>query len=171
MNKINFRPISTNDFELIHKWLNEEHVRSYQKTFISLGEVKNKYLPRIWNNSICHVYIASFEWTDFWLIQYYKNIDYPKYAEEIWVTKWVSVDLLIWNKDFLWKCFWRIILKEFIKKIFEENKDIDEVFISHEIANDKAIKCSLSVWWKLIKEFYDNWEKSKLFVFSKNKKW
>lgn len=160
---IEFRKITWEDLNKIYEWRNQPHMKFWDKDGISLQDVEKKYESRIsWEDS-CLCYIASDSWTDFWLIQYYRNTDEPEYAEEIWVTDGVSIDLFIGNEDFLWKGYWKKMLGDFVDKIFSENSDILTVYICHEDKNLVAIACSKSVGFMFMKDVVEDSKPSKLY--------
>lgn len=162
--RINFRKIQEADLIKIYNWRNKSHMLFWDKDGISLETVKQKYKKRITREDVCKCYIASFDWNDFWLIQYYRNSDEPEYAREIWIYDWVSLDLFIGEERFLGKGFWKRMLWDFTKKIFKDNHDITSIYICHEVTNTSAIKCSQSVWFQFLKDTIEDWKPSKLFI-------
>jgi len=168
MNKISFRKLSKDDFEKIHLWLNKSHMKFYSQEKISLNKVEKKYNKRVEWKEKCYVYVSCFSKKDFWLLQYYRNRDFPNYAEEIRVQEGISIDLFIWEEDFLWKWFWKSMLEAFVKKIFNDNYDIEKIYICHEMENIPAIKCSLSVWFKYLRDIIEDKKKSKLFIITRS---
>lgn len=163
LSNIRFAKISKDHIQKIYEWRNKPHMKFWDKDGISLETVEKKYAWRIsWEDS-CKCYIASIDWEDFWLIQYYRNIDEPEYAQEIWVTDGVSIDLFIWEEAFLWKGLWKKMLNQFTKKIFWDNIDIDSIYICHEIENIWAIKCSLASGFLYEKDVIEDGKANKLF--------
>lgn len=166
--EIEFRRISQRDIQKIYEWRNKPHMNFWGKEGITLEAVQKKYGWRIsWQDS-CQCYITSYDGKDFWLIQYYKNIDEPEYSQEIGVEDGASIDLFIGDESFLRKGFGKQMLEEFVEKIFKQVMDIEVVYICHEKENIAAIACSESVGFEFVKQVVEDNKPSKLYKIMRN---
>ncbi len=163
--KVEFRPLEESDLPLLHRWLNQDHMRAfYQKETISLEAVTKKYTPRIKNEvpTLCH--IAMIDGKPFGKIQCYRVADYPKFAQEIGVSDGISVDLFIGEPQFLGKGFGASLLEQYLKEAFSAFPSESRCYICHEIENVAALGCTKSVGFRSIGAVVEEGVQCELFV-------
>lgn len=163
---IEFQSLQKSDIGLVFLWSQKPHLQEFYTEKIStLWDAEKKYFPRIEWKVPSFSYIALYQEVPFWKIQCYKNVDFPEYAQEIWVSEWVSIDLHIGDENFLGKGFGKAMLSQFLEKIvwktFPQEKNC---YICHDIRNTVAIKNSLSCGFKECRKIVENGIESTLLV-------
>ncbi|MGE0525710.1 MAG: GNAT family N-acetyltransferase [Bdellovibrionales bacterium] len=145
MAEISFRRLNKQDFSLLHRWLNEPHMRSfYQRHPVSLEEVVEKYSPRVDGSVPTHCHIALVDGVPIGKIQCYRVADYPEYGKEIGASDGISVDLFIGEPSFLGRGMGKAMLTSYLETVaFTLFPDEVSCYICHERANAAALACSL----------------------------
>ena len=94
--KFKFRRTTSEDFDTLHKWLNEKHVREYfQPEEITLEQVISKYQPRLDENHPVKMHMASLNNNAFAYIQSYRVIDFPEHSKTIEEAHGFAIDYFI----------------------------------------------------------------------------
>ena len=94
--KFKFRRTTSEDFNTLHKWLNEKHVREFfQPEEINLEKVISKYQPRLDENHPVKMHMALLDNNVFAYIQSYRVMDFPKHSKTIEEVHGFSIDYFI----------------------------------------------------------------------------
>ena len=164
---LSLRPLEPADFELLHRWLNELHLRPfYIAEAISFEDVASKYASRVGDQHAAKGVIAAEDDQPFGYMQWYLNRSYPEYgAAIIGRTAGVTIDYLIGERRFLGRSLGSKMLKALVQLILPELDDADRVFhIGHDNENLRAIRCTQRAGFVADGEFVENGRPSTLFV-------
>lgn len=79
--EIRFRPLTLDDLELMHRWLNDDFVARWWPGWPSLEQVRAKYQPRIDGTDPTKCFIIQLKATPIGFIQCYRDVaDAPHFA-------------------------------------------------------------------------------------------
>lgn len=143
---IQFRTLKKEDFPLMHKWLNSDHVHKWWDDQTSIKEIEDKYTPRLKKDSNVHCYIMVYDQVDIGMIQYYLETDD---VYEVVGSK-VGIDLFIGEQKYLYKAIGPRAIKAIIESLIVPNIDPDYICIDPDARNDAAIKAYSKVGFKSI---------------------
>ena len=169
MRNISFRPLDKDDLPLLHRWLNEPHMRTfYQKTPLTIESVIEKYTPRIERKVPAHSHIVLADGTAIGKIQCYRAVDYPDFAGEIGVEDGISVDLFIGEPAFLGQGLGKAMLGAYLHLVaFVLFPEETRCYICHEKSNIPALSCSKSAGFEYVRDVVESGERSELLVYKK----
>ena len=91
--------------------------RFWQKTPISLDEVRAKYRPRLRGQRATLMHIASADGRHFGFVQSYRILDSPSYAEEIGVGDGAGMDYFIGDETLIGRGLGRAMLAAYLERI------------------------------------------------------
>ena len=145
---IEFKKIEENDFEMLYKWLNKDHVSKYfsHNTDSSFEEVCKKYRTRMLEekmsmnliiyNNLEIGYIQSYD------CDYLDSFDLSESA--------IAVDLYIGEESYIHKGYGTKVLKEYIMSILSKQSH-NWVVIDPDEDNIAAIKSYTKVGFRHVK--------------------
>lgn len=170
MTKISFRPLIKDDLPMLHRWLNEPHMRSfYQRNPISIEDVIKKYTPRIEGKVPTHCHIALTDNVPIGKIQCYRVTDYPIYAKEIGVSDGISVDLFIGEPQFLRQGLGKRMLTAYLDTVaFPQFPAEINCYICHEKSNQGALSCSVAAGFRPIRGVIEEGQQCELLAFERD---
>lgn len=154
IDKISFKKLSSEDLPLLHKWLNNPHVKEWygRDEKSDLASIKAKYVPRIEGKEPTKCYLAYCEDKPLGFLQTYMISDHPDYAKHADINfEAASVDLFIGEEEFMGKGLGSLMLKKFIKDIVFKEMNADICVIGPEPNNTRAIKSYEKVGFKYFK--------------------
>ena len=165
---LSFRKLSRQDFDLLHYWLNQPHVRAfYQPQPIDLATVKQKYFPRIGSNSQIHYFIIYLNNLPISYIQTYLIKYASGYVNAIATNKGATIDLYIGDAAWLHKGLGWLIELKFLSEIVFKFFSSDECYISHDIDNIAAVKTSKKAGFTYLRNLVENGRDNMLLVNTK----
>ncbi len=172
-NDISFRKLELNDLPLLHKWLNNPHVREwYDKDKSStLENVTKRYMEKINGDKPTQAFIANYKNKPVGYIQTYKLNDYPDYVKYINPIKnTAGVDLFIGEPDSVGKGLGKLILNKFLAKVVFIQENIESCVVGPEPKNKRAIKAYEKAGFHYLKTIHisDEPEPEYLMVINKN---
>lgn len=167
--EIDFRQLASADLPMLAAWLAEPHVRTfYQKTPVSLEEVALEYGPVINAQEPTLSHLALSQGQPFAYLQCYRNADYPDWAELIKVVDGISIDLFIGDPSYLQRGFGQAALRAYLRRVaFAHHTAETRAYISHELTNIAALRCSQAVGFRLLRSFLEGGIETMLLVVDK----
>jgi aminoglycoside 6'-N-acetyltransferase len=140
---ISFRPLEREDLPLMHRWLNEPHVRrwyyDYDGREPTMAFVVEKYAPNDADPTK-----ASIITVDGWPVGYIQTYligDYEPYARAIGVTERAAgIDLFIGEPDMVHRGLGPQIIEAMLEIVFAD-ETIESCIIGPELHNSAAIRC------------------------------
>ena len=166
------RALTEPDFPLLHKWLNEPHLRSfYCKEAVTLSEVRQKYLPRLKGSHPCNCLIAEFEGVPFGYVQWYLNSDFPDHAHDVISEPCgVSLDYYVGSTDHLGKHLGAAMLTRVVEEVEKTLDPPDRKFFAgHRLENSYAIACTRKAGFKEHKRYLEDGREHMLFAMWKTR--
>ena len=163
---IELRTLTKPDLGLLHKWLNEPHLKPfYIDEPISLAEVSAKYAARIEGRDPCHCLISFENGEPFGFIQWYLNSNFPDYGiETIGKNRGVSFDYFIGCMGHLGRGLGSTMLKRTIALVSDQIAHPDQsFFIGHQVDNSKAVQCTTRAGFKFERNFVEDGKLSALY--------
>ncbi len=152
---------------MLCEWLNHPHMRRYyQKNAISLAEVRKKYLPRLASEHPIYCHIAVVDSCPVGKFQCYLSCDYKDFLSELGEKEGVSVDFFIGEEAYLGRGFGKVFLHRYVldtvTELFPEEK---VCYICYAENNHIAIKCSVGVGFKAVKNIIEDGKRSVLLEY------
>ena len=141
---ISFRTVTEDDFAILHRWLNQDHVLEFfQYNPITLEKVVEKYQSRSRKDHPTRMHIALLNGKEFGYLQSYLVRDYPNFSREIQEHRGFSLDFYIGRTDHLGRGLGPQMIGSYISYL-SKNEFPEErfCFICHRQDNAKGIKTS-----------------------------
>jgi aminoglycoside 6'-N-acetyltransferase len=155
--EITFQPLTREDFPMMTDWLAQPHVREfYQKSPVTLADVANEYGATMRGDEPGLSHIAFHEGRPFAYLQCYRNADYPDWGKLIGTVEGISIDLFIGEPAFMGKGYGHAMLRAYLQTAFAYFADESHAFVAHELANERAQRCSRAVGFQPLRRFFEN---------------
>ena len=163
--RVTFRPLAADDMPLLHRWLNQPHMRAhYQPREVSLAEVSAKYGPRLAPDSVCACHVALVDGRPAGKLQCYRNVDHRAYADAIGATDGVSVDLFLGDPALTGRGVGAAMLRRYVGEVvFARWPGERRCTIAHAESNPRAIACSRAAGFRPVRAVLDDGVPSQLF--------
>ncbi|MFZ0072169.1 MAG: GNAT family N-acetyltransferase, partial [Xanthobacteraceae bacterium] len=102
-------------------------------------------------------HLAILNGAPFAYLQCYRNVDYPEWGAIIDVDGGVSVDLFIGDPACLRRGLGRLALGGYLRQVaFPSYPEETRAYISHELINTAALKCSQAVGFRPLRRFLEH---------------
>src|SRR5207245_454463 len=123
---IGFRPLAAADFPLMHRWLNEEHVRRWWTPgYRTVADVAAKYGPYAAGQKPTRPYLILHDGQPIGYAQTYLLRDYPDYARCVALDEAAAgVDLFIGEPAFVHRGLGAPILHAFLDHVVFARPDV-----------------------------------------------
>ncbi len=156
--KISFRPVTKDDLQLIHKWLQTEHVKiNYSKTELTFDELRDKYLPAIHGEIPTQRFIILIDNKPIGQIQMYKLNDHPEYQKMIQINESAAgIDIFIGDTDFLHKGLGSVVIKKFLTDYVFRKLEVESCVIGPNPKNIAAIKAYQKAGFTYLKTVFNS---------------
>ena len=122
--QLTFVTLKESHLDLMHSWLNQPHVSEWWgkdgENGCTIEAIRDKYLPRIADDSTCEGYICFNGSEPLGYIQAHRLVDYPEYVDQLGVAiddTIAGCDLFIGDANNLHKGFGTAMLKQFLRQI------------------------------------------------------
>ena len=151
---ISFRRLRSSDLALMHRWLNEPHVRRWwYAEGTSYGEIEEHYLPAIENQEATEPYVILYEDRPIGFIQHYpiSAEDDETYARLVDVENSAGVDLFIGDPEYLYRGLGSHVIGRFLSDHVFSNPEIGVCVIGPEPNNAAAIRAYEKVGFRYFK--------------------
>ena len=161
---LSFRPLKADDIPLIYSWLQQSHVREfYHKKPVKRKETQAHYLRLIdaATHTKCYLVLAAHQ--PFGYIQTYRVADYRDYYAMTGETEGISLDLFVGEPEYLGTGWGRAMLLKFLNEVaFPLFPGESVCWIYHEAANLRALRASIAVGFRYIRDFAEHGEPRQL---------
>ncbi len=137
---IGFKKLKEGDLQLMFKWLNTQHVVEwYEKKKSTYGEVKAKYIPRITGKEPTKPFLITVDQVPIGYIQEYYINDDPDLKPYV-NGNFAGLDLFIGDSAYLNRGLGTQILREFLKQVVFQEKDIEGCLVDPSPDNARMIR-------------------------------
>lgn len=93
---IGFRPVTREDFPLLHRWLTTPEVQAWWRSDTrSLGDVEREYGPQADGSDATRSFLILVAGQPAGMIQCYRHADYPDWDEAVGIPSAAGIDYLI----------------------------------------------------------------------------
>lgn len=147
MNKlpvITFQPLKQSDFVLLHRWLNEPHIKEWwDKSGYTLTQIEEKYSPRLAKDSVVSCFIIEVNSQPIGYIQAYWLRDFPQYTSQLSIDfdySTAGVDVFIGESNALYRGLGSAAIKQFIEDFIFKNWKASQCMVAPHENNTAAIK-------------------------------
>ncbi len=167
MKLLALRALADADLKLLHRWLNNAHLRPfYMREPVSFDHVTRKFLPRIGSAHACHCLIAEKDSVPFGYAQWYLNRDFPDYGAAIIGKSFgVSIDYFIGNVDYLGRRLGSKMLRALVSDVAPHLDADDRVFyVGHDDNNERAVRCTTLAGFVASESYRDGSAKCTLYI-------
>jgi len=157
MSRFDFKPVDKEDLPLLYTWFELPHVKQWWPTPEEHEDFFGAFLERVRTGlrDVCLVFCDG------------KPIGYiQSYSVDITVDTWlpalpgtgtiIGLDQFIGEPDYLYKGFGTLFIKEFIKRLIAQEKDV-RVIVDPEPENVVAIRCYEKVGFKKLGVYQAPW--------------
>ncbi|HEV8574456.1 MAG TPA: GNAT family N-acetyltransferase [Dehalococcoidia bacterium] len=153
---ISFRRLTEDDFPLMHRWLNTEHVaRWYRVRGVpnpALDWVTDRYLPRIRGDDPTRAFVIMLGPRPIGYIQGYLIADDPAYSAHVQVGEGAAgVDMFIGETDVVHKGLGSHIVRRFLADIVFQETGALFCIIGPEPENAAAIRAYVKGGFRYVK--------------------
>lgn len=157
-----FKPLQSNHFPLLLKWLEAPHVKAWWDQNIEwtpelieekYGTYTEGYKVENGVRKPIHAYIVCVDNTDIGYIQFYNAHDFSRetsIALETLPNSLVALDIFIGDELFVGKGMGSVIMEKFLKEYIDPYYDV--VFVDPDTANIQAIKAYKKAGFKEIQK-------------------
>ncbi|MEM7215976.1 MAG: GNAT family N-acetyltransferase [Pseudomonadota bacterium] len=156
---INVRPLEIYDLSMLHRWMNEPHLRPfYMWDDISLETVNAKFTPRIHGEEDCFCLLAEECGRPYGYLQWYFNRTNPQYGVgTLGYLDGVSFDYFVGDPAFLGRQLGTEMLGSAVDHVIGLVDESDrEFFLIHANKNVTAIRCSERAGFNAVDEMNYN---------------
>jgi aminoglycoside 6'-N-acetyltransferase len=138
---ITFRPLTPDDFALMHRWRTNPIVIAWWHPAPTYEEIVAKYTPRITGAEPVHPYIATCDGTPIGYLQWCRLAEVPGHAAESLAPPGAAaVDLFIGADDYRGRGYGATMLRAFLRDIIFAPPDIAICYIDPHPDNAVAIR-------------------------------
>lgn len=137
-----FAPLTGADLPLLHRWLQEPHVRAhYDDGLRTLEQVAAYYADCLRGREPTRLYICSLDGTPIAFLQTYRIADYPDYAAIVEVgDDAAGVDMLIGEPAYVHRGLGGPLLAAFVERIVWPVIGARACWIGPSVDNPRAIR-------------------------------
>jgi RimJ/RimL family protein N-acetyltransferase len=122
------RPLTREDFSLLHRWLSSAHVRTWWRGEPPTPEyIERKYGPRVDGHEPTRVFIIQTAGQDVGIIQCYRHADNPDWDRVAGIPAAAGIDYLIGEVDQVGRGVGSTAIASFIGSVFALYPDVDTV--------------------------------------------
>lgn len=151
---ITFRPLTENDFALLHEWLNIPHVSKWRgvengKRNPTMEEVCNQWIKRINKTEPVDCFIVFLDQRPFAYIQWYHVSDFAESKALVSdCENLAGIDVFIGEPNCLYRGLGPVLMSKFLKEIVFASSDIKKCMIDPDSNNAAAIRAYEKVGFK-----------------------
>jgi aminoglycoside 6'-N-acetyltransferase len=136
-----FRPLSPDDFALMHRWRNNPVVTEWWDAVPTLEEIAAKYTPRIAGEEMVRPYIASCDEVPMGFLQWCRLAEVPGHAAESLAGPGAAaVDLFIGEDEYRGRGYGAAMLRAFLRDVVFAPPDVTICYIDPSPKNAVAIR-------------------------------
>lgn len=147
---IGFKRLKEGDLPLLFKWLNTQHVVEwYEKKTTTFDEIKVKYMPRITGAEPTKPFLIVADQVPIGYIQEYYVNDDPELKPYV-NGKFIGLDLFIGDPTYLGRGLGTQILREFLKQVVFQEKEIEGCLVDPSPNNPRMIRANEKVGFKYL---------------------
>lgn len=152
---IRFERLRPSDLPLMHRWLNEPHVkRWWYDEGSSYEEIEKNFMPRISGEDPTFPYLILHDDTPIGYIQSYRISDHPDYQAQVQVERAAGLDLFIGEERLLYKNLGCRIIRQFLEEISFADESVESCVIGPEPDNAAAIRAYEKAGFRYLKTIH-----------------
>jgi len=150
--EISFQPLSETHFAMLHRWLNEPHIKEWWgEEGCTFSQVQDKYMPRITKREpgSCYIFAAGAEPIGY--IQNYWLQDYPEYSSQLGIVvgaKTAAFDVFIGERNWLGRGVGALVMRQFLCEFIFGEMQAENCIVGPDETNSAAIKAYSKVGFK-----------------------
>lgn len=153
--KLAFRPLRTDDLELVGRWLRAPHVEQWWRDPSSQPEVIAKYLPRIRGEEPTEMFIVVVDDEDLGVIQRYRTADYPLWDRHLQATGMAptpaaGIDYFIGEVERTRHGLGSAAINEFSKALLTDWPDIEAIVACPQETNRASCRALEKAGFQLV---------------------
>jgi RimJ/RimL family protein N-acetyltransferase len=153
---IRFRPMTRDDFGLVHEWHQRPHVVRWWTVRKTFEEVEEHYLPTIEGTEPTDHYIALLDDDPIGMIQAYQVSDYPDWAAVIGVGAGIAgVDLFIADESLTGRGIGTEMLRRFVDEIVFADPATTACVADPDLQNLASMRAFEKAGFRVVDEFVD----------------
>lgn len=153
---ISFMRLRSSDLDLMHRWLNSQHVRRWwYAEGTSYAEIKEHYLPAIEDRDSRKPFVILHESKRIGYVQSYQiSTDDEGYARLVDVKDSAGVDLFIGEAEYLHRGLGRHVIRTFLSEHVFSDPEIETCVIGPEPKNTAAIRAYEKAGFRFFKTIH-----------------
>jgi RimJ/RimL family protein N-acetyltransferase len=144
-----FNPLTNADLNLLSQWFAKPHVKEWWSDALTPSELNEKYGNRIGDTIVCP-HIVYLDEKPIAFIQYYWA---TKVGEGWWLEEddnTVGIDQFIGEEDYLSQGYGTMLIKQFIKFLYQQHPKIKKIITEVDPNNLRAKRCYEKVGFRSI---------------------
>jgi aminoglycoside 6'-N-acetyltransferase len=139
--KFTFRPLSPDDFVLMHRWRNNPVVMEWWEYVPTYEAIVARYRPRIAGEDPVYPYVASCDGVPIGYLQWCRLSEVPGHAAESLAGPGAAaVDLFIGEDEYRGRGYGTAMLRAFLRDIIFAPADVTICYIDPSPKNEVAIR-------------------------------
>jgi aminoglycoside 6'-N-acetyltransferase len=124
--RVTVRPLTRDDFVLLHRWLNAAHVRTWWRgESTTPDDIERKYGPRVDGLEPTRVFIIQAAGRDVGIIQCYRHADHPDWNRAVGIPAAAGIDYLVGEVDQLGRGVGSTAIASFRRHVFALYPEVD----------------------------------------------
>lgn len=151
---IEFRPLVAEELELLHDWLQRDHVKRWWRDPETVEGVRRHYLPAIEGREPTDLYAIVVDGRAVGMIETYLVADYPEYDELVDVGPGVAgVDLLIGEEELTGRGLGTAVLQSFVEDVVFAQPGTTACVAGVEVGNDRSLRAFAKAGFTPVRDY------------------
>ena len=153
---IAFRRMNADDLDLLHEWLQRNHVRRWWSSRETYGEVVEHYLPAIEGRKPTQLYFIVLDERPVGFIQTYLVTDYAEWRDLVELDEGVAgVDLFLADEELTGRGLGSEILAEFVREIVFAASTTHACVADPDAENRASIRAFEKAGFRRVRNYVD----------------
>lgn len=152
---IEFTPLREDDLELVHAWIDREHVRPWWDPWETIEQVRGGYLPAIEGRDPTDVYLIVLDERPVGLIQTYRYADYAESAHLGLEPGVAGLDLFIGEQELTGRGLGPRALEAFVGGVVFADPRTTACAAEVEVGNRRSLRAFEKAGFRRVRDVVD----------------
>jgi RimJ/RimL family protein N-acetyltransferase len=150
---ISFRPLTREDFPLLHRWLITPAVQAWWRSHTrTVDDVERKYGPQVDGSDPTRLYLILVAGRPAGMIQCYRHADYPGWQEAVGVPSAAGIDYLIGEDGLRGRGLGSAAIAAFTAIVFGLYPEVDSIVSVPQQGNRASCRALEKAGFSLLEE-------------------
>ncbi len=150
---IGFRPVTREDFPLLHRWLTTLEVQAWWRSDTrTIDDVEREYGPQVDGSDPTRLFLIVVAGQPVGMIQCYRHADYPDWQEVVGVPSAAGIDYLIGEDGYRGRGIGSAAIAAFTSTVFGLYPEIDSIVSVPQQGNRASCRALEKAGFSLLEE-------------------